>query len=87
MILLYIINCHFFNQFNRLYRSFGFVLKERVLDKLLLVLVAFAAGNFIYITASDLIPEIKRRVSFKKSLVHFLAFLLGIFLMLLIKLL
>ena len=87
MILLYIINCHFFNQFNRLYRSFGFVLKERVLDKLLLVLVAFAAGNFIYITASDLIPEIKRRVSSKKSLVHSLVFLLGIFLMLLIKLL
>ncbi|MFP4045841.1 MAG: ZIP family metal transporter [Candidatus Aenigmatarchaeota archaeon] len=48
-------------------------------------LLPFAAGNFIYIASSDLIPEIKHSEDLKKSLIHFLVFLLGIFLMLLIK--
>ncbi|ODS36665.1 MAG: zinc/iron permease [Candidatus Altiarchaeales archaeon WOR_SM1_86-2] len=48
-------------------------------------LLSFAAGNFIYIASSDLIPEIKHRESLKKSLTHFLVFLIGIGLMLLIK--
>jgi len=45
----------------------------------------FAAGNFIYIAASDLIPEIKHKETFKKSIIYFLVFLLGISLMLLLK--
>ena len=48
-------------------------------------LLPFAAGNFIYIAASDLIPEIKHRENLKKSLLHFAVFLSGIGLMLLIK--
>ena len=48
-------------------------------------LLPFAAGNFIYIAASDLIPEIKHRENLKKSLVHFVVFLCGIGLMLLVK--
>ena len=48
-------------------------------------LLPFAAGNFIYIAASDLIPEIKHRENLKKSLLHFVVFLCGIGLMLLIK--
>jgi len=48
-------------------------------------LLPFAAGNFIYIAASDLIPEIKHRENLKKSLLHFVVFLSGIGLMLLIK--
>jgi len=48
-------------------------------------LLPFAAGNFIYIAASDLIPEIKHKESLKKSLIHFAVFLCGIGLMLLIK--
>jgi zinc and cadmium transporter len=48
-------------------------------------LLSFAAGNFIYIASSDLIPEIKHKESLKKSLIHFCVFLIGIGLMLLMK--
>ena len=42
-------------------------------------LLAFAAGNFIYIACSDLIPEIKhRKFDFLHGLGHFLTFILGI---------
>lgn len=43
-----------------------------------LVLSAFAAGNFIYISASDLIPEMHKVVSVRKSTIQFLTMLLGI---------
>lgn len=49
-------------------------------------LVPFAAGNFIYIGASDLIPEVKAHADLKANLVHFLAFTLGIVLMLVVRL-
>lgn len=49
-------------------------------------LLPFAAGNFIYIAAADLIPEIKHAVSRRRSLVHFGVFLAGIGIMLLVKL-
>lgn len=45
------------------------------------ILLPFAAGNFIYIAASDLIPEIRKEVNMKKSLTEFGVFLLGISLM------
>ena len=48
-------------------------------------LLSFAAGNFIYIASSDLIPEIKHKENLKKSLLHFAVFLIGIGLMLLMK--
>jgi len=41
-------------------------------------LLSFAAGNFIYIAASDLIPEIKNGHEMKKNLLHFLSFIVGI---------
>jgi zinc and cadmium transporter len=41
-------------------------------------LVPFAAGNFLYIGASDLVPEIKEHQGAKTSLVHLTAFLAGI---------
>lgn len=44
-------------------------------------LVPFAAGNFLYIGASDLVPEIKVHPSVKMGLVHFGAFLTGIVLL------
>lgn len=48
-------------------------------------LLPFAAGNFIYIAASDLIPEIKHRDKIKQNLVHFLAFIAGILLIWAVK--
>lgn len=48
-------------------------------------LLPFAAGGFIYVAASDLMPEIRKEVVFKKSIISFVFFLLGIILMFLIK--
>jgi zinc and cadmium transporter len=41
-------------------------------------LLPFAAGNFIYIAAADLIPEIKYHDDPRGNVVHFLAFLAGL---------
>jgi|SRR3989338_7170352 len=38
----------------------------------------FAAGGFIYIAASDLIPELKKEIEFNKYILHFIIFLIGI---------
>jgi zinc and cadmium transporter len=48
-------------------------------------LLPFAAGNFIYIAAADLIPEIKHEESARLNVVHFLAFLAGIVLLLAVR--
>lgn len=41
-------------------------------------LLPFAAGNFIYIAAADLIPEVKEHESPTVNVLHFLALLLGL---------
>jgi zinc and cadmium transporter len=56
-----------------------------LIDKLTIFLLPFAAGGFIYIAASDLIPEIRKETSLKKSLITFSVFLLGILMMFGIK--
>jgi len=48
-------------------------------------LVPFAAGNFIYIGASDLVPEVKRHQARGASALHLLAFAVGLALMWLIR--
>ena len=50
------------------------------------LLLSFAAGNFIYIAASDLIPEVKLERALGRSLVHFGAFSAGILLILVTRL-
>lgn len=42
------------------------------------ILVMFGAGNFIYIAASDLVPEIKTEKSMSAALLHFFFFALGL---------
>jgi zinc and cadmium transporter len=49
-------------------------------------LLPFAAGGFIYIAAADLMPEIRKEVSLKKSIISFLVFISGIAIMFLVKL-
>ncbi len=61
----------------------GFLLSEKIGDYII-YLLPFAAGNFIYIACSDLIPEIKQKESLSRSLTYFLVFLLGIGVMLFI---
>ncbi|MFA7169663.1 MAG: ZIP family metal transporter [Candidatus Paceibacterota bacterium] len=41
-------------------------------------LLPFAAGNFIYIAASDLIPEVKHSEKIKTNIIHFISFLTGV---------
>ncbi|MFA7252846.1 MAG: ZIP family metal transporter [Candidatus Paceibacterota bacterium] len=48
-------------------------------------LMPFAAGGFVYIAASDLMPEIKKETNLKKSIISFLIFILGIVIMYLAK--
>ena len=45
-------------------------------------LIPFAAGNFIYIGASDLIPEVNRHEKFSRNILHFCCFCSGILLLL-----
>jgi zinc and cadmium transporter len=45
------------------------------------ILLPIAAGGFIYISASDLIPEIRKELEFKKYASSFVVFLLGILIM------
>ena len=72
----------FFNFLSGLSMILGGVLAFVFTEGLdLLFLLPFAAGNFIYIAASDLIPEFKSCEHAKKNAYHFAAFMLGIILM------
>ena len=64
----------------------GFFLSD-IVTGLPIFLLPFAAGNFIYIASSDLIPEIKHEENLLRSSLYFLVFLIGITLMLGIRLL
>ena len=54
-------------------------------DKFINILIPFAAGGFIYIATSDLIPEIRKATKTKESIRTLIFFLLGIILMYLMK--
>lgn len=54
-------------------------------DNLTAVLLPFAAGGFIYIAMSDLVPELHKEPKISRSLVNFLLFGLGIIFMLAVK--
>jgi zinc and cadmium transporter len=49
-------------------------------------LLPFAAGGFIYIAATDLIPEIKKELDFKKYMATLIVFIIGILIMWFVKL-
>jgi zinc and cadmium transporter len=49
------------------------------------ILLPIAAGGFIYIAASDLIPEIRKENNVKKSVLNFGIIFIGIFIMYLLK--
>lgn len=49
------------------------------------ILLPFAAGNFLYIAASDLIPEIQRGGQAHERFTRVAAFLLGLLLLLIVK--
>jgi len=62
----------------------GFFILQKI-EGIIFFLLAFAAGGFIYIASSDLIPEIKHQESKAKSVAHFFVFLAGLSLMAILK--
>ncbi len=62
----------------------GFALFTSI-DKLSLILIPIAAGGFIYVSASDLIPELHKEPKLHKSFQSFLFFIMGVALMFLTK--
>lgn len=55
----------------------GYILVNNV-ENISLALLPFAAGGFIYISMSDLIPELHKESSLKKSLINFVIFVVGL---------
>jgi zinc and cadmium transporter len=63
----------------------GYFISSTV-NQAVIFLLPFAAGGFIYIAATDLVPEIKKEIDIKKSTATILVFISGILLMWLVKL-
>ncbi|MGD8506072.1 MAG: ZIP family metal transporter [Candidatus Bathyarchaeota archaeon] len=63
----------------------GYFLQSYIGESMIFIL-PFAAGGFIYIAASDLIPELHKEVNPRRSLASFAVFLLGFAFMLFVKL-
>jgi zinc and cadmium transporter len=49
-----------------------------VVDALSGFLISFSAGAFLYLAASELIPELKEEKDFQRSLIQFAVFILGL---------
>ena len=49
-----------------------------IVENISIFIVPFAAGMFIYIACSDLIPELHKEDDLKKSIIDFISFVLGI---------
>jgi len=62
----------------------GYLFSTRV-EGVIPFILPFAAGGFIYIAASDLIPELHKEPKLNKSLISFGFFLVGIAFMFLLK--
>jgi len=58
----------------------GLFLSNRI-ENITLFLVPFAAGNFIYIASSDLIPELHKETQIKKGITQVITFVLGVLVM------
>jgi zinc and cadmium transporter len=62
----------------------GFFVSQ-IAEEATMFLLPFAAGGFIYVAATDLIPEIRKETDIRKSIMVLEFFILGILLMLLVK--
>jgi zinc and cadmium transporter len=58
----------------------GYLISSRIANVVLYIL-PFAAGGFVYIAATDLIPEMKKEVNIKKSMMTLVVFICGILIM------
>jgi zinc and cadmium transporter len=72
----------FINFFSALAALFGVLLSNYFsihIENFASFLIALSAGGFIYLAASELIPEIQKEKNTKKSMVQFVLFVFGIF--------
>jgi len=76
-----------FNFFSAIFAIFGSIVGVLISrgDNTIGFLLALTAGGFIYISSSDLIPELHKEKDLKKSLASLFLFLAGIALMLFVK--
>jgi zinc and cadmium transporter len=58
---------------------------SKSIEQVAVYLLPFAAGGFIYIAATDLVPEIKKELDFKKFMATIFVFICGILIMWLVK--
>jgi zinc and cadmium transporter len=58
----------------------GYFVSNRI-DNIVLFILPFAAGGFIYIAATDLVPEIRKELNMKKYMATLLVFICGILMM------
>jgi zinc and cadmium transporter len=58
----------------------GYFISSRIANVVSYIL-PFAAGGFVYIAATDLIPEMKKEVNIKKSMMTLVVFICGILIM------
>jgi len=58
----------------------GYFLTSYV-ENIVVFIIPFAAGGFIYIAATDLVPEIRKELDMKKYMVTLVIFICGILLM------
>ena len=59
---------------------------SNIVESLIPLIIPIAAGGFIYIAASDLMPELRKETKLKKSLSSIALFIIGLLLMYLVKL-
>lgn len=62
----------------------GYFVSKNI-EQAVVFLIPFAAGGFIYIAATDLVPEIKKEINILKSMATMLVFICGILIMWLVK--
>jgi len=62
----------------------GYFISSRI-ENTVLYILPFAAGGFIYIAATDLVPEIRKEIDMKKYMATLLVFICGILIMWLTK--
>ena len=58
----------------------GYLISSRI-GNVVSYILPFAAGGFVYIAATDLIPEMKKEVDIKKSMMTLVVFICGILIM------
>ncbi len=59
---------------------FGYFVSS-LIENIVLFILPFAAGGFIYIAATDLVPEIRKELDMKKYMATLLVFICGILIM------